>query len=115
MGKITFKRSEKIVVDWLKEFVNERNNNTNTQYKLLIDKTTRQYQVLRVSWDTPNELDVSIVFLFDIKLDGKVWILANNTDIPIAYELMQNGLSNHQIVLGFYPTALRELSAFAVA
>lgn len=115
MGKITFKRNEKIVVDWLKEFINERNSNANTQYNLLIDKTTHQYQVLRMSWDTPSELDISIVFLFEIKQDGKVWILANHTDIPIAHELMTSGLSNRQIVLGFYPIALRELSEFAVA
>jgi XisI protein len=115
MGKITFKRNEKIVIDWLKAFINERNGNANTQYQLLIDKSTHQYQVLRMSWDTPNELDISIVFLFEIKQDGKIWILANNTDISIAYELMISGVSNRQIVLGFYSAALRELSEFAVA
>ncbi len=40
--------------------------------------------------------------------DGKVWILTDNTEDGIATELFAEGVPKQQIVLGFYPTAVRE-------
>ena len=45
--------------------------------------------------------------------DGKLWILTDNTEDGIAPELVAEGLSKDQIVLGFYSSALREAGEFA--
>lgn len=46
--------------------------------------------------------------------DGKIWILTDNTEDGIAPELVTEGISKEQIVLGFYSTALREAGEFAI-
>lgn len=108
------KQHEKIVVSWLRAFAADRINENGTEYKVLVDTAAHQYQLLSMYWDISKELVIQILFHFEIKKDGKVWILANNTDIPIAKELMKLGLVNTEIVLGFHPTELRQFSEFAV-
>lgn len=44
--------------------------------------------------------------------DGKIWILTDNTEDGIAPELVMEGISKEQIVLGFYSAALREVGEF---
>ena len=108
------KQHEKIVVSWLREFAADRVNEHGTEYKVLVDSEAHQYQLLSMYWDVSKELVIQILFHFEIIKDGKVWILANNTDIPIAKELMKFGLTNTEIVLGFHPAELRQFSEFAV-
>lgn len=110
----TIKEHEKLVLNWLRQFVEERTNKNGIDYKVLADTESHQYQALRMYWDTSRELVVQILFHFEIKSNGKVWIFANNTDIPIAKELMKEGLTNADIVLGFHPAELREFSEYAV-
>lgn len=45
--------------------------------------------------------------------DGKIWILTDNTEEGIAPELVAEGIAKDQIVLGFYPSDLRDAGEFA--
>ena len=45
--------------------------------------------------------------------DGKIWLLTDNTEDGIASELVAEGIAKDQIVLGFYPSDLREAGEFA--
>jgi hypothetical protein len=47
--------------------------------------------------------------------DGKIWILADNTERGIATDLVAAGIPKDRIVLAFYPPAVREMGEFAVA
>ena len=47
--------------------------------------------------------------------DGKIWVLADNTEDGIATELHNAGIPKSQIVLAFYPPELREMGEFAVS
>ena len=47
--------------------------------------------------------------------DGKIWILADNTEEGIATELAATGVPKDRIVLGYYSTRMRELGEYAVA
>jgi hypothetical protein len=47
--------------------------------------------------------------------DNKIWILTDNTEEGIATELVAEGVSKEQIVLGFYSPEMREMGEFAVA
>lgn len=45
--------------------------------------------------------------------DSKIWILTDNTEDGIAPELVAERIAKDQIVLGFYPSDLREAGEFA--
>ena len=52
---------------------------------------------------------------FYSKKSGKVWIYANWTEIDVAEALIERGVLSSDIVLGFQPKYVREVSGFAVA
>jgi hypothetical protein len=53
------------------------------------------------------------VIHIDIKGD-KVWLQQDNTDAEIAMELVERGIPQEHIVLGFYPEYRRQFTDFAV-
>ena len=46
---------------------------------------------------------------------GKIWVQVDNTEVGIATQLVAAGIPKSQIVLGFYPPAMRQLGEFALA
>jgi len=55
------------------------------------------------------------VLHFQIKADGKIWILANWTEDDVALELVERGVLKQDIVLAFQPESVRNLSGYAAA
>lgn len=45
----------------------------------------------------------------------KIWVQVDNTEVGIATQLVAAGIRKDQIVLGFYPPAMRQLGEFALA
>jgi len=82
---------------------------------VLSDKDKRYYQLIRMGWETPSLFLHKIIFHFHIAADGKIWLLENNTDIPITEELLKKGIPQTDIVLGFHPTQYRPYTGYAVA
>ncbi len=109
------KKHEQILLNLLEEYAWERHA-TQTDFRSLVlaDKEKHHYQVVQSGW-YEGEFDYSILFHFEIKPNGKVWLYQNNTDVPIAEELAKRGVSRSEIILGFQPEKLREHSGFAVA
>ena len=81
---------------------------------VLADKDSRHYQLLRTGWETTEYFVNKIIFHFHLSDNGKIWLLANNTDIPITDELIKRGVPISDIVLGFHPEKYRAYSGFAV-
>ncbi|EKF00419.1 putative heterocyst differentiation protein [Tolypothrix sp. PCC 7601] len=50
---------------------------------------------------------------FDI-LNGKIWIQYNGTEELIAEKLVECGVPNYDIVIGFYSPFKRQFTAYAV-
>jgi hypothetical protein len=116
MEKLKSINKNALVLAWLSEFVEERNQNNHAQYKLIIDKEQQQYQVLRMEWDKETEeLNLAILFHLEVKTDGKIWILANQMDISLSNEFLKLGLTHQDIVLGNLSPKLRAYSDFAMA
>lgn len=57
----------------------------------------------------------SVIFHFQIKANGKIWLLFNNYDILVADELMKRGVPASDIVLGFQSEKVRLYTGFATA
>lgn len=106
-------KNQKILCTYLSEYVHSREEASAT-YQLMIDKERHLYQVTRMHWEK-NIFQYVVIFSFEIKEDGKVWLWVNNTDVLVAEELVTLGIPANEIVLGFYSPQMRQYTGFAVA
>ena len=105
---------EQIILDVLQAERIERSANQ-VQDLVLADKESHHYQLLRTGWETNEYFVNKIIFHFHISDNGKIWLLANNTDVPITDELIKRGVPVSDIVLGFHPEKYRAYSGVATA
>ncbi len=99
-----------ILLDLLNEFAWERHaTQTDMKSVVIADKEKHHYQVVQSGW-YEGEFEYTILFHFEIKPDGQVWLYQNNTDIPIAEELARRGVPKDEIILGFIPNHGRAVS-----
>jgi hypothetical protein len=47
-------------------------------------------------------------------MDNKIWIQQDGTEVGIANELVELGVPKQDIILGFDPPNMRQLSDFAI-
>ena len=76
------------------------------------DSQNDRYTLQRISF-AKDCYDTRLLAYLEIR-DGKIWILTDNTEEGIASDLVAEGISKDRIVLGFYPTQMREVGDFAV-
>ena len=83
------------------------------QTEAVFDRKHDRYLLVNVGWDNGQRVHGCLVHI-DI-LNGKLWIQRDGTEHGIAKELVQAGVPNDHIVLGFRPTAVRQHTEYAVA
>lgn len=103
-----------ILTEWLNAFVSRRNIGKELEYELIADDKHHHYQVIRTGW-RKDVFEYNVVFHFQVKPTGKVWLLVNNTDILVTDDLIERGIPAADIVIGFLPEFMRTYSGFAVA
>jgi hypothetical protein len=81
--------------------------------QLIIDRNANHYVLLTLGWENKQRAHGCLVHI-DI-IDDKIWIQRDGTEDGIANELVNNGISKSQIVLGFQPSDVRKYTDFAVA
>lgn len=112
--KNKIKKYQKIITDYLTEYVQgEPVNVSDYESVVLADTHRNHYQVITMGWQKGKYVH-SVVFHLDIASNGKIWLRANWTDIDIAEVLVAQGVPKSDIVLGFFPKEFRELSDYAV-
>ena len=84
------------------------------EFQVIADKNNNHFQLVETGWYEKRYI-YSVIFHFHIKTNGKIWILANNSDILIAEELIKLGIPASDIVIGFHPVNVRQFTRFAVA
>ncbi len=103
----------------ISDYVSETGNyfrqalGTSLEYEDICDKQNKHFQLVRLGW-SEGDFFYQILFHIDIKPDGTVWIQQNNTEIGVGAALIKKGIDKQDMVLGFRPPALRELTHFAV-
>jgi hypothetical protein len=78
----------------------------------VFDTQQDHYQVMNVGWDGHRRVYGCVLHL-DIK-KGKIWIEQNMTEMRIAQELVKQGVSREDIVLGFQAPEMRKYTDYAV-
>jgi hypothetical protein len=108
-------RYQNLIVSLLKEYVMPtKPEMPELVDSLICDYETHNFQLLTTGWDGKRNQFI-VNFHFQIKPNGKAWLLVNNTDVQIAEELVKKGVPREDIVLGFQPPYARPFTDFAAA
>ena len=83
------------------------------EVETVFDTEHDRYQIVQMGWHHQRRIHHATMHI-DIR-NGKVWILHNTTEHELDSELMEQGVPKEDIVLGFCPPELRELTGFAVS
>ncbi|MEG4317331.1 MULTISPECIES: XisI protein [unclassified Microcoleus] len=83
-----------------------------TQNVTIFDAENDRYMFINIGWSNERRIHHCVIHI-DI-IDGQVWIQANNTDRPIAEELVAAGIPPESIVLGLQPPDVRPYTAYGV-
>ena len=101
------KKYQEIIISIIERFANQKYANMpNVESQILIDEKRHHYQLISIGWYDDNFI-YDVIFHFDIKPDGKVWLQVNWTDIDIGIEMMEKGIEEEDIVVGFIPERFR--------
>lgn len=79
---------------------------------VVFDTERDHYQLMSVGWEDRHRVYFCILH-FDIKGD-KIWLQENNTDYDIVGRLEELGVTKSDLVIGFLPADVREMTDFAV-
>jgi 5-formyltetrahydrofolate cyclo-ligase len=80
--------------------------------ELIFDSEHDHYQLAYVGWERDKRV-FGPVMHFDIQ-DGKIWIQYNGTEDLVAERLLEMGVPNSDIVLGFHSAFKRQFTRYAV-
>ncbi len=111
MDKIDFYRN--VIQSLLTAYASIPIANGSIDCYTVFDKKQNHYQVMNVGWDG-NRRVYGCVLHLDIK-EGKIWIEQNMTEMRVAEELLAQGISKKDIVLGFQAPEIRKYTDYAVA
>ncbi len=83
--------------------------------QLIMDDERGHYLLFAVGWERSNWIYATFVHI-DVKMDGKVWLQHDGTDLRIAEMLIEKGIPKNEIVIGFQaPHARKLMEGFAIA
>jgi XisI protein len=77
---------------------------------LICDQNSDNYLLLDTGWDNTGRVH-NIVFHLRIK-ENKIWIEWDGTEKGIYYELLESGVNQDDIILGFLRPEKRKLNEF---
>ncbi len=80
--------------------------------EVVFDRDRDRFLLVEVGWENNQRVHQTIAHL-DI-INEKVWIQLDKTPNGIANDLLDNGMSKDEIVLGFRSETLRKMSEFAL-
>ncbi len=79
----------------------------------LFDDGHKSYMLLKIDWQDKKHIHRSPIHMEVI--DGKIWIQNDDTEDGVADDLLQAGVPQDDIVLGFHHPEKRPHTGFAVA
>ncbi len=82
--------------------------------ELIFDKENDHYLVVNFGWEGEKPVR-DCIFHIDIAKDGKVWIQEDNSDADIASLLIEAGIPESDIVLGFHSPSMRRFLSHAMS
>ncbi len=106
------KNYQEVIEKLLKEYEVFLGEEENVQIQLIFDQENHHYLLAEAGWNGIERIYGTLIHL-DI-IDDKIWIQHDGTESGVAYELMEMGISQENIVLGFKSLERRKITDFAV-
>lgn len=104
---------KKIIKKIIQHYVEEEYITTNNSTKFPVyDEERNHYFLMEVGWNNMRRIHYCLLH-FEIK-NHKIWIHKDFVEQGIATDLMENGISKNEIVLGFQAPSKRPYTEFAV-
>lgn len=82
------------------------------EVETIFDTQRNHYQIMHLGWQHNRWIHQCVMHL-DIR-NEKIWIFYNSTEHDIAADLVRLDVPKQDIVLGFHPPFMRELSDYGV-
>jgi hypothetical protein len=98
--KYKIRKYEKIIMEFLSETLNFRNQLANF-HLLVTDKERKHYQLFFSGWYDADCFEHTLLMHLHINEEGKIWILANETETQIKLELQNRGVIAADIIVAF--------------
>jgi XisI protein len=105
-------RYRDIVRRLIEEYARYKPSHGQIDTEAVMDRERDHYEVVHVGWDGVRRVHGVVVHI-DLS-GGKVWVQYDGTSRPVADELVAAGIPREDIVLGFHPAELRQLTGFGV-
>ena len=106
-------RYRAIIVSLLNDMAETIATAPDVEHVVIADHERDHYMLVFVGWSNGRRLLDTAIYL-RIR-NGKVWLEANYGPDPVAELLVQAGIPRADIVLGFQPPQLRNLTEYAAA
>lgn len=87
-------------------------NDPESELHLIFDEKSHHYILLEAGWHKSQRIYGNLIHLQIV--NGKIWIQQDGTEVGIANELIDLGISPQQIVLAFKTLERRKITDFAV-
>lgn len=110
-------KHQSIIANYIKQLAHQFSSalGNELEYQVITDFENNHFQLVQLGWAGKKFFYQTLIHL-DIKSDtGKIWIQQNNTERLIGEDLKERGIDNSEIVLGFRPIYLREMTDFAIS
>lgn len=102
-----------VIKEILNQYATYKPSYGEIEVQTLFDTEHDHYQVLGIGWNKKERV-YSCSMHLDIK-NNKIWIQINNTELDIGQALVKMGVPKEDIVIGFQPVYIREVSGYAIA
>ena len=96
----------------LRDYARQSAASGDVDVQTVFDTEHDHYQVVNVGWHKDRRIYGTVLHV-DVK-DEKAWIQYNGTEIDVAEELVERGLSKTDIVIGFHAPYKRRVTGFGV-
>jgi XisI protein len=100
------------IQELLGRYTEVQSSNGEIEIQTVFDTMRDHYQIVHVGWQGHRWIHSCTVHV-DIK-DGKIWIQWNGTEDDLARELVDLGVPNSDIVIGFHSPFTRKFTDYAV-
>jgi hypothetical protein len=113
MDSITTQQLQQASIKVLRGYHDFLGNDPESELQLIFDENNHHYLLLEAGWHKNQRIYGNLIHL-DI-INSKIWIQQDGTEIGIANELVDLGISPQQIVLALKTLERRKITDFAVS
>lgn len=106
-------KHQQIVKELMAEIIDYLPKDSYIEILPVIDEINGQFLLYSDGWDKTWR-DYACFFHLEVKPNGRIYLRHDGTDLEIANELLQKGVSKQDIVLAFHAPYKRKLSGFAL-